>query len=91
MPLRIIISSKEVTGRLLRELAKEGFQLTQATLSRDLEVVEKWPRQPKLNENYVYELPNNTMYKRMTEQHWASENVPCIMDFNTLNFRLIWQ
>ena len=26
-----------------------------------------------MNGNYVYVLPNNTMYKRMTEQHSASE------------------
>lgn len=36
--IKIIISSKEVGSQeeLLQELAKEGFQLTQATLSRDL-------------------------------------------------------
>ena len=36
--IKIIISSKEVGSQeeLLQELAKEGFRLTQATLSRDL-------------------------------------------------------
>ena len=36
--IKMIISSKEIGSQeeLLQELAKEGFQLTQATLSRDL-------------------------------------------------------
>ena len=36
--IKMIISSKEIgnQGELLAELEKEGFQLTQATLSRDL-------------------------------------------------------
>ena len=35
--IKMIISSKEIGSQeeLLRELSKEGFQLTQATLSRD--------------------------------------------------------
>ena len=57
--IKMIISSKEVGSQeeLLSELAKEGFRLTQATM----------------NGNYVYVLPNNTMYKRMTEPQSASE------------------
>ena len=40
--IKIIISSKEVGSQeeLLQELAKEGFRLTQATLSRDLKQFE---------------------------------------------------
>lgn len=36
--IKMIISSKEIGSQeeLLQELSKEGFQLTQATLSRDL-------------------------------------------------------
>ena len=36
--IKMIISSKEIGSQdeLLQELTKEGFQLTQATLSRDL-------------------------------------------------------
>ena len=57
--IKMIISSKEIGSQeeLLQELAKEGFQLTQATLSRDL-------KQLKVA---------NTMYKRMTEPPSASE------------------
>ena len=72
--IKIIISSKEIGSQeeLLQELSKEGFQLTQATLSRDLKQL-KVAKAASMNGNYVYVLPNNTMYKRMTEQHSASE------------------
>lgn len=72
--IKIIISSKEVGSQeeLLQELAKEGFQLTQATLSRDLKQL-KVAKAASMNGNYVYVLPNNTMYKRMTEPHTAGE------------------
>ena len=72
--IKMIISSKEVGSQeeLLNELAKEGFKLTQATLSRDLKQL-KVAKAASMNGNYVYVLPNNTMYKRMTEPHSASE------------------
>lgn len=72
--IKIIISSKEIGSQeeLLNELAKEGFVLTQATLSRDLKQL-KVAKAASMNGNYVYVLPNNTMYKRSTEVHNASE------------------
>ena len=72
--IKMIISSKEVGSQeeLLQNLIKEGFSLTQATLSRDLKQL-KVAKAASMNGNYVYVLPNNTMYKRMTEQHTASE------------------
>ena len=72
--IKMIISSKEVGSQeeLLQELLKEGFQLTQATLSRDLKQL-KVAKAASMNGNYVYVLPNNTMYKRMTESHTATE------------------
>ena len=72
--IKIIISSKEVGSQeeLLQELHKEGFSLTQATLSRDLKQL-KVAKAASMNGNYVYVLPNNTMYKRMTEQHSATD------------------
>ena len=57
---------------LLQELSKEGYVLTQATLSRDLKQL-KVAKAASMNGNYVYVLPNNTMYKRMTEQHSVHE------------------
>ena len=72
--IKIIISSKEVGSQeeLLQELAREGFALTQATLSRDLKQL-KVAKAASMNGNYVYVLPNNTMYKRMTDPHSATE------------------
>lgn len=72
--IKMIISSKEIGSQeeLLQELVKEGYRLTQATLSRDLKQL-KVAKAASMNGNYVYVLPNNTMYKRMTEHHSASE------------------
>ena len=72
--IKIIISSKEIGSQeeLLQELLKEGYSLTQATLSRDLKQL-KVAKAASMNGTYVYVLPNNTMYKRMTEQHSASD------------------
>ena len=60
--IKMIISSKDISSQeeLLQALGKEGFELTQATLSRDLKG------------KYVYVLPNNIMYKRSNDQS-ASE------------------
>jgi transcriptional regulator of arginine metabolism len=65
--IKIIISSKEIGSQdeLLQELSKEGFTLTQATLSRDLKQL-KVAKAASMNGNYVYVLPNNTQYKRIT-------------------------
>ena len=72
--IKMIISSKEVGSQeeLLQELSKEGFQLTQATLSRDLKQL-KVAKAASMNGNYVYVLPNNTMYRRVTDPHSATE------------------
>ena len=60
--IKMIISSKEIGSQeeLLRELAKEGYELTQATLSRDLKQM-KVAKAATTNGNYVYVLPNDTM------------------------------
>lgn len=72
--IKILISSKEIGSQdeLLNELRAEGFVLTQATLSRDLKQL-KVAKAASMNGNYVYVLPNNTMYKRMTEVKSAYE------------------
>ena len=72
--IKMIISSKELGSQdeLLQDLIKEGYSLTQATLSRDLKQL-KVAKAASMNGNYVYVLPNNTMYKRMTELHSATE------------------
>lgn len=72
--IKMIISSKEVGSQdeLLQELQKEGYRLTQATLSRDLKQL-KVAKAASMNGNYVYVLPNNTMYRRMAEPMAATQ------------------
>ena len=64
--LRLIISSQRMGSQeeLLGALQKEGFQLTQATLSRDLKQL-KVAKAATMGGDYVYVLPNETMYKRV--------------------------
>ncbi len=71
--IKMIISSKEIGSQeeLLRELAGEGFDLTQATLSRDLKQL-KVAKAANMNGKYIYVLPNDILYKRVTGQR-ASE------------------
>lgn len=63
--LKLLISSQELGSQeeVLKALSKEGFKLTQATLSRDLKQL-KVAKAASMNGKYVYVLPNETMYKR---------------------------
>lgn len=67
--IKMIISSKEVGSQdeLLQALGEEGFELTQATLSRDLKQL-KVAKAANINGRYVYVLPNDIMYKRNNDQ-----------------------
>ena len=66
--LKMLISSKELGSQeeVLMELEKAGFKLTQATLSRDLKQL-KVAKAASMNGKYVYVLPNETMYKRVSQ------------------------
>ena len=66
--IKMIISSQEIGSQdeMLTELKNQGFQLTQATLSRDLKQL-KVAKAANINGNYVYVLPNDIMYKRPTD------------------------
>lgn len=50
---------------LLAALRKEGYVVTQATLSRDLKQL-KVAKAATMRGNYIYVLPNVTMYKRVS-------------------------
>ena len=65
--LRMIIANRQMGSQeeLLNALQEEGFKLTQATLSRDLKQL-KVAKASTLRGNYVYVLPNDTMYKRVS-------------------------
>jgi len=72
--LKMLISSNELGSQeeVLQALEKEGFKLTQATLSRDLKQL-KVAKAASMNGKYVYVLPNDTMYKRVTKPRSAIE------------------
>ncbi len=66
--IRLIISSQQLGNQeeLMAALQKEGFSLTQATLSRDLKQL-KVAKASTLSGQYIYVLPNETMYKRVNK------------------------
>lgn len=72
--LKMLISSMELGSQeeVLQALEKEGFKLTQATLSRDLKQL-KVAKAASMNGKYVYVLPNETMYKRISKPRSAQE------------------
>ena len=84
--LRMIISSQELGSQeeLLSALQKEGFQLTQATLSRDLKQM-KVAKASSMSGNYVYVLPNDTMYKRVSTPSKVREMME-VPGFLSINF-----
>ena len=59
--LKMLISSMELGSQeeVLRALEKEGFKLTQATLSRDMKQL-KVAKAATMSGKYVYVLPNFT-------------------------------
>ncbi len=84
--IKIIISTKEIgsQGELLRELMHEGYISTQATLSRDLKQL-KVAKAASISGKYIYVLPNNTLYKRISEPH-PTANMPISNGFISLRF-----
>ena len=84
--LRLIISSQQLGSQdeLLNALQKEGFKLTQATLSRDLKQL-KVAKAASMSGNYVYVLPNDTMYKRVSTPNSIREMMK-VPGFVSINF-----
>ena len=84
--LRLIISSQQLGSQdeLLTALQKEGFKLTQATLSRDLKQL-KVAKAASMSGNYVYVLPNETMYKRVSTPNSIHQMLK-VPGFISINF-----
>jgi transcriptional regulator of arginine metabolism len=84
--LRMIISSQEMGSQeeLLQALKQEGFVVTQATLSRDLKQL-KVAKAATMRGNYVYVLPNDTMYKRVSTPLKVKEMMQ-VPGFLSINF-----
>ena len=83
--LKMLISSNELGSQeeVLNALAREGFKVTQATLSRDFKQL-KVAKAASMNGKYVYVLPNETMYRRVSSPRSASEMVrlPGLLSIN---------
>ena len=83
--LKMLISSKELGSQeVLQALKREGFRLTQATLSRDLKQL-KVAKAASMNGKYVYVLPNETMYKRV-HKHTTAKDMLETPGYISLNF-----
>lgn len=84
--LKMLISSQELGSQeeVLQALAKEGYTVTQATLSRDLKLL-KVAKAASMNGRYVYVLPNETMYKRVPNPRSAREML-MTSGFTSINF-----
>lgn len=84
--IKMLLSSKEIGSQedLLRELSDEGYAITQATLSRDLKQL-KVAKAASMNGQYVYVLPNETMYKRVHTPMKATEMIG-IPGFQSITF-----
>ncbi len=72
--IRLIIerTNIECQDDLLKELRREGFYLTQATLSRDLKNL-KVAKASVKGGKYVYVLPGNASYKDMASDDFPQE------------------
>ena len=84
--IRKIVSmhSLESQEELLAELREEGFVSTQTTLSRDLKQL-KVAKAASMSGNYVYVLPNETMYKRVSTPNSIREMMK-VPGFVSINF-----
>ena len=72
--LSMLFSSQELCSQddVLKALGKEGFHVTQATLSRDMKQL-KVAKAAMANGKYIYVLPTETMYKRVQKPMTARE------------------
>ena len=83
--IKMLISSMELGSQeeVLQALEKEGFRLTQATLSRDLKQL-KVAKAASMSGKYVYVLPNDTMFIK-TRPGYASSIAYNIDSSNSTN------
>lgn len=84
--LRMLISSQKLCcqDEVLKALEKEGYKVTQATLSRDMKQL-KVAKATSLSGKYFYVLPNETMYKRVSSPKTAAEML-LTSGFMSINF-----
>lgn len=84
--LKMLISSTELGSQeeVLQAMKKEGYLVTQATISRDLKQL-KIAKAAGLKGKYVYVLPNDTIYRRVEKPVFPSEMTQ-IPGFKSIRF-----
>jgi len=83
--IKYLISSQEIAQQvdLLAELVNMGFDCTQATISRDLKMLNV-AKASSTNGEYIYVLPNDVMYRRKTE---STSEVPSASNSSQVGFK----
>lgn len=69
----------------MNALQNEGFKLTQATLSRDLKQL-KVAKAATIDGDYVYVLPNDSMYRRVPTSTDSIEEMMKLSGFESIHF-----
>ena len=66
--IKMIVSGQDISCQeeLLKELGKQGFKMTQATLSRDLKQL-KVAKATNAVGKYIYVLPASPLYRRVSD------------------------
>jgi len=85
--IRMLISSREMSSQndVLEALKKEGYDITQATLSRDFKRM-KVAKAATIKGNYVYVLPSETMYHRVNRPAMSASQLMNTPGFLSINF-----
>lgn len=85
--IKMLISSSEIGSQeeLLGILRNHGFNLTQATLSRDLKQL-KVAKAATPNGSYIYVLPNDAMYRRVSHDIIITPNMPINNGYKSIDF-----
>lgn len=85
--IKMLISSSEIGSQdeLLSILQSHGFNLTQATLSRDLKQL-KVAKAATPSGNYVYVLPNDAMYRRTSTDYMFNPTMPINNGYRSIHF-----
>lgn len=85
--IKMLISSSEIGSQeeLLGILRNHGFSLTQATLSRDLKQL-KVAKAATPSGSYIYVLPNDAMYRRVSSDMVITPNIPINNGYKSIHF-----
>ncbi len=85
--LRLVITNNQYSLQedVIRAMAKQGFVMTQSTLSRDMKRL-KVAKQASSDGNYYYVLPNETTYRRQHRPKQPVQNLPHVAGFISLQF-----